>query len=99
MAKRKAAAKRPRNGAQKQLVGMEEKLSRKLQGLLEQDRDACGDKSAADVNAKAAREALIDQMETEGVIRVRCPFRDKVVVLDVSRRIKIEAVKTVDEGA
>jgi uncharacterized protein YbcI len=99
MAKAKTAARRPRDGAQKQLAGMEEKISKKLQGLLEQDRDTCVEKSEADVNAKAARTALIDQMEAEGVNRIRCPFRDKIIVLDVTRKIKIEAVKQVDEGA
>lgn len=98
MAKAKTATKRPRNGAQKQLVGMEDKISRKLQAQLEADRDACADKQSADASAKAAREALIDQLEAEGLKQVRCPFRDKLIKLELRPAIKIEAIKGRDEG-
>lgn len=91
--RKKATAKRPRNGAQKQLAGMEDKISRKLQAQLEADRDACADKAAADVSAKAAREALISQMESEGVTQVKCPFRDKLIKLEMRPAIKVEAIK------
>ena len=95
---KKEAAKRPRNGAQKQLEGMEDKISRKLQAQLEADRDACAEKQSADASAKAARDALISQMETEGLKQVRCPFRDKLIKLELRPAIKIEAIKGTDEG-
>jgi hypothetical protein len=93
-----ATAKRPLNGAQKQLEGMEDKISRKLKAQLEADRDACAEKSSADASAKAARDALIGQMEADGVDSVRCPFRDKIIRLEQRQSIKIEAVKKSDEG-
>ena len=99
--KKAAPAKRPRNGAQKQFEadGFKKPISKKLQGQLEADRDACADKAAADVSAKAARESLIATMEDEDIDEVNCPFRDKKIELVSKPTITIKAIEKVDQGA
>lgn len=89
-----------RSGAQQLLEGegFEPELSDEIQRLLEDDRDAHADHSKAKTAKDAAREALIEQMKEEGLDEVRCPFRGKMIELDWVPKVKIRAVKEVDQG-
>jgi len=89
MAKNKAK----NDGEQLQLEGMEEKLSTKLKNRLKADRDATASEGEAKKEAKTRRQALLDQMVEEGRNRVRCPYRDKIVIVDATHKIKFETVK------
>lgn len=81
------------DGEQMQLEGMEEKLSTKLKNRLRADRDATNAENEAKKGAKSRRQALLDQMVEEGINRVRCPYRDKIVIVDATHKIKFETVK------
>lgn len=89
-----------RNGAQSTFEGegFAEPLSDAILRLLEEDRDAHADFGSAKTKRDATRTALIEQMEEEGLDEVRCPFRDKMIELVHTPKIKVRAVKEVDQG-
>ncbi len=95
MAKKKAA----QGGAQKELPGAESQtLGPKLTAQLEADRDACKAKSDSDASAKVARESLIEQMKADGLTRIRCPFRDRIITVVEVPKVKIEAIKSSEDA-
>lgn len=97
-AARKAPAKRPRNGAQQQLAGMEEKISKRLMLALEVERDTKAEKATTDAARKLAKQELIEAMKADGRLKVRCPFTDLPLELGTNDVVRVVRDEQPDEG-